>query len=98
MDIQRPPDPRKKLKRIAMYAGGILTLLLAILGVARLKPAGPGVERSTLWIDTVKRGPMLREVRGSGTLVPEDIRWINTQTQGRVERIVLRPGAQVTPD
>jgi HlyD family secretion protein len=66
--------------------------------VSRLKPAAPGVDRATVWIDTVKRGPMIRQVRGSGTLVPEDIRWIPATTQGRVEKIVLRPGAQVKPE
>ena len=64
----------------------------------RLKPAAPSVDRAVVWIDTVKRGPMLRQVRGSGTLVPEDIRWLPAQTSGRVERILLRSGAQVTPD
>jgi HlyD family secretion protein len=78
------------------------TLVLVVIagvsfGVAQLKPAAPGVDRAAVWVDVVKRGPMLRLVRGSGTLVPEDIRWINTNTQGRVERILLRPGAQVTP-
>jgi HlyD family secretion protein len=68
------------------------------LGVSKLKPAAPSVDRAVVWIDAVKRGSMLRQVRGSGTLVPEDIRWIPAQTQGRVERIVLRPGAQVTPE
>ena len=58
----------------------------------------PSVERGTVWIDTVKRGPMVRQVRGSGTLIPEDIRWIPATTQGRVERILLRPGAEVKPD
>ena len=75
-----------------MVIGGIT------LAVSRLKPAAPTVDRAVVWIDSVKRGPMLRQVRGSGTLVPEDIRWIPAQTQGRVERIILRPGAQVTPD
>jgi HlyD family secretion protein len=56
------------------------------------------VERATVWLDTVKRGPLLREVRGIGTLVPEDIRWIPATTQGRVERILLRPGTEVSPD
>ena len=65
---------------------------LITLGLSRLKPAAPSVEAATVWLDTVKRGPMLRQVRGLGTLVPEDIRWIPATTQGRVERIVLRPG------
>jgi HlyD family secretion protein len=66
--------------------------------VSRLKPAAPSIERSTIWPDTVKRGPMIRQVRGTGTLVPEDIRWIPATTAGRVERIVLRSGAEVKPD
>jgi HlyD family secretion protein len=63
--------------------------------LSKLKPAAPGVERGTVWIDTVKRGPMVRDVRGQGTLVPEDIRWIPATTQGRVERIRIRPGSTV---
>jgi HlyD family secretion protein len=63
-----------------------------------LKPAVPSVDRSTVWVDTVKRGPMLREVRGLGTLVPEEIRWIPANTEGRVEKIVVRPGTQVKAD
>jgi HlyD family secretion protein len=68
--------------------------------LARLKPAAPTVERATVWVDTVKRGPMLRQVRGLGTLVPVDEarRWVPASTQGRVEKIILRPGVQVTPD
>ncbi len=66
-------------------------------GVSRLRPAAPGVDRATVWIDTVKRGELTRQVRGSGILVPENIRWIPATTSGRVERLVLRPGAQVTP-
>src|SRR5690606_1200614 len=63
-----------------------------------VEPAAPIVERSTLWMDTVKRGEMLREVRGPGVLVPKEIRWIAAETMARVERIVIRPGAQVEPD
>jgi HlyD family secretion protein len=67
-------------------------------GLSRLRPAAPSVDRATVWTDEVKRGPMLREVRGLGTLVPEDIRWIPAQTDSRVDRIVNRPGAIVKPD
>jgi hypothetical protein len=81
-----------------LRGGGITILLLVTVGVSRLKPAAPSVDRATVWVDTVKRGPMLRQVRGTGTLVPEDIRWIPAVTDGRVERIILRPGAVVTPD
>ncbi len=60
-----------------------------------MKPAALSVDRASVWIDTVKRGPMLRQVRGLGTLVPEDIRWIAANKEGRVEKIVVRPGAKV---
>jgi HlyD family secretion protein len=97
MDIARPSYARqKRIRRIAYGAIALLAVLLITLGLSRLKPAAPGVERATLWVDTVKRGPLLREVRGSGTLVPEDIRWIPATTQGRVERILLHPGTAVT--
>jgi HlyD family secretion protein len=99
VDIARPSQARKKrLKRIAAVVAAVIVVGGISLGVSRLKPAAPTVDRAVVWIDSVKRGPMVRQVRGSGTLVPEDIRWIPAQTQGRVERIVLRPGAQVTPD
>jgi HlyD family secretion protein len=100
VDIARPASVKRQKKiRRAIYAGvALVVIVLITVGVSRLKPAAPGVERTTVWIDTVKRGDMIRQVRGSGTLVPEDIRWVNTTTQGRVERIVIRPGAQVTPE
>ena len=99
VDIARPSQARqKKIRRILMGAGGLVAVLLITLGLSRLKPAAPSVERSTVWIDTVKRGPMLRQVRGLGTLVPEEIRWIPAQTEGRVERLVILPGTPVKPD
>jgi HlyD family secretion protein len=100
VDIARSPEVKRKKKiRRILYGGiGLIAILLVSYGVSRLKPAAPSVERSTIWIGTVKRGPMLRQVRGSGTLVPEEIRWIPATTQGRVESILLRPGAQVRPD
>jgi HlyD family secretion protein len=100
VDIARPATvaKRKKMRRILLAAIGVVLIGGVTYAVSRLKPAAPGVERAAVWVDTVKRGPMLRLVRGSGTLVPEDIRWINTTTQGRVERILLRPGAVVTKD
>ncbi len=100
VDIARSPEfKRKKKLRQILYGGVLLIVILVIsVGVSRLKPAPPSVERSTIWIGTVKRGPMLRQVRGSGTLVPEEIRWIPATTAGRVETILLRPGAQVKPD
>ena len=99
VDIPRPSQARKKKIRRALYGtAAAVVIILITVGVSRLKPAAPSVDGATVWIDTVKRGPMLRQVRGSGTLVPEEIRWIPSTTQGRVERILLRPGATVTPD
>jgi len=99
VDIARPNQAkRKRVKRILWASVAVVAVAAISLGVSRLKPAAPSVDRAVVWIDSVKRGPMLRQVRGSGTLVPEDIRWITMQAQGRVERIILRPGAQVTPD
>src|ERR1700704_581673 len=99
MDIARPSNARqKRLRRTVYGTAGLTVIVLITVGVSRLKPAAPSVDRATVWIDTVKRGPMLRMVRGSGTLVPEEIRWIPATTQGRVETILLRPGANVTPD
>jgi len=100
VDIARSPDvkKRKKIRRILVGAGLLLVAILITVGVSRLKPAAPSVDRATVWIDTVKRGPMLRQVRGSGTLVPEEIRWIPSTTAGRVDVIRLRPGAVVRPD
>src|SRR6266849_9171173 len=99
MDIARPSNLRKKRIRQVSYAVVALgAVLLITLGISRLKPAAPTVEMAVVWPDTVKRGLMVRQVRGIGTLVPEDIRWIPARTQGRVERIILRPGASVTSD
>ena len=96
MDIARPSNLRQKRIRRAVYGAVALSLVgLITLGVSKLKPAAPSVERATVWIDTVKRGPMLRDERGIGTLVPEDIRWIPATTVGRVERITIRPGTVV---
>jgi len=96
MDVARPNVAKKKRRRRILFAsGGALALILITVALSHLKPAVPSVDRSTVWIDTVKRGPMVREVRGLGTLVPEEIRWIPANTEGRVEKIVVRPGTQV---
>ena len=96
MDIQRPSNARaKKIRRIVYATVAILLVGGVTYGLSRLRPAAPTVDRATIWPDEVKRGPMLREVRGLGTLVPEDIRWIPAQTDSRVDRWVLRPGAVV---
>jgi HlyD family secretion protein len=99
MDVARPNVAAKKRKRRIMIIGAsALGLILVTVVLSRLKPAVPSVDRSTVWIDTVKQGPMVRQVRGLGTLVPEDIRWISTNTEGRVEKIIVWPGTQVQPD
>jgi HlyD family secretion protein len=95
VDIPRNVGSKKR-KRLAVYAGLALVAVLGVtLGLSRLKPAAPTVERSTVWVDTVKRGSMLRQVRGLGTLVPTDIRWIPASTEGRVERLRILPGTKV---
>ena len=85
MDIQRSPDvvKKKKVKRIIFSVLALLVAAFVTVVLAKLKPAAPTVERATVWHDTVKRGEMLRQVRGPGTLVPEDIRWIPARSQGR---------------
>src|SRR5947208_3636095 len=97
MDIARPDHTRRKrLRRAAFSLLAVAAIATITLGLAKLKPAAPGVDRATVWVDAVKRGPMVRDVRGQGTLVPEDIRWIPATTQARVERIRLQPGTIVT--
>jgi HlyD family secretion protein len=99
VDIARPESVkrRKKIRRV-IYATAALVVVTGIsFGASRLRPALPSVEGPTVWIDTVKRGSLIRQVRGSGTLVPENIRWITATTSGRVESRVLHPGATVTP-
>jgi HlyD family secretion protein len=99
MDVARPSRTvHRQVRRIAWGSAALLLIGGVGVGLARLKPAAPTVDASTLWPDTVKRGPMVRQVRGLGTLVPEDLRWIPATTQGRVERIVVWPGTPVTAD
>jgi HlyD family secretion protein len=99
VDIARPSQARKKrIRRILWGSAGLLVIVLISVAVSRLKPAAPSVDRAVVWVDQVKQGNLVVQVRGSGTLTPEDIRWIPAITQGRVDRIVLRPGAQVKPD
>ncbi len=99
MDIPRKEAARRKRIRQIIVGTVVLAAIVAVtLGVMRLKPAAPSVEWATLWPDTVKRGPMLRQVRGLGTLVPEDILWIPATTDGRVEQRLALPGIVVKPD
>jgi HlyD family secretion protein len=98
-DIQRDPAilKRKKLRHALYAAVGVLVVIGVSIALARMEPAAPTVDRATVLTDTVKRGSIIRQHRGLGTLVPEDTRWLPSRTNGRVERIVLRPGAQVEP-
>lgn len=99
MDIPRESVKRKRIIRRIVF----IAVTLAVLGgvtaaLSRLEPAAPTVEKATVWLDTVKRGNMNREVRGPGSLVPVDIRWIAPDTAGRVEKILIRPGTSVTKE
>ncbi|MDZ4861819.1 MAG: HlyD family efflux transporter periplasmic adaptor subunit [Gemmatimonadota bacterium] len=94
MDIPREPKP--KGRRFLYIGGAAVALVLATVAISRLRPAAPSVERGTLWMDTVRTGPMVREVRGPGTLVPEQVRWVSAVTAGRVERKLVQPGVRVT--
>jgi HlyD family secretion protein len=97
MDVKRDPAilRKKKIRRTIIWSFVGLLVIVVSAAVMRLKPAAPSVAYNTLWFGTVKRGPMVREVRGAGVLTPEDIRWVTATTSGRVHRIILRPGAQV---
>ena len=102
MDIVRDESVKRKKRRkqVILTVGAVIAVLGITLGVSRLKPAAPGVEYGTIWPDTVKRGSMLRQVRGLGSLVPipEDVRLIPAETDVRVERILILPGTPVKPD
>jgi len=102
MDIARPDIKQKKKRRVILwFAAGLILVALLAVGVSRLKPAAPTVDRSTIWTDTVKRGPMIRQVRSStGMLAPREdsIELIPAQTDATVVRIRILPGAQVTPN
>jgi HlyD family secretion protein len=99
MDVPRPQNKfRRRMIRVVIGGGVVVVLGLITLGISRLKPADPTVEKSTVVIDAVKRGPLLREVRGYGKLVPEEMHWIPATTEGRVERILAHPGAVVQPE
>ncbi len=98
MDVPREGARKKRIIRRTIIGVIVLSAIpLITWGLSKLKPAAPSVEKSTLWSDTVKRGSMIRQVRGLGTLVPEEILWIPAATEGRVARVAIRPGARVTP-
>ncbi|AOS45541.1 multidrug resistance protein MdtN [Lacunisphaera limnophila] len=98
MDIARPNVAKEKRRKRIIYATIAGVVLIGItVALGRLKPAAPSMPKNLVWMGEVKRGPMVRQVRGLGTLVPEEIRWIAARTQGRVDKIVIRPGAPVEP-
>jgi HlyD family secretion protein len=100
MDVKRDPAilRKKKIRRAVFIGVGVLGLVAVSLAVSRLRPAAPLVPAGVPWIEAVKRGQMIRNVHGTGTLVPEDIRWLTSTTSGRVEQLVLKTSAQVKPD
>ena len=99
MDVKREGVGKRKAIRLGIIIGLlVIAVPLVTYGLSRLKPAAPEVDGGTLWPGTVKRGMMERNVRGLGTLVPEDILWIPTQFEGRVDQVKLRAGAEVRPE
>jgi HlyD family secretion protein len=98
MDIARAPETKKKMRRMAIAGAIVVASIVTTVALARLKPAAPAVERATVVIAEVESGAFTRAVRGSGTLVPENSRWIAAVTDARVERIVVQPGTAVRAD
>jgi HlyD family secretion protein len=98
MDVARPQSVarNKKIKRISISVVVVILLAVLTLGLSRMKPAAPSVDRATVWLDTVKRGEMLRQVHGVGTLVPEEVRWIPATEDGIIEEVKARAGDNVT--
>jgi HlyD family secretion protein len=99
MDIKRPPKSKikKKIRTAVMIVVGVAALGGITYGLTKLKPAAPTLERSTAVIETVKRGEMVRDVRGNGTLVPQVTRWVPAPAEGRVENILVQAGVEVNP-
>jgi HlyD family secretion protein len=99
MDVERKDFKKKRRRRRIIYGtAGTVAVILLTIGISSLEPAAMSVSRQSVWVDQVERGSMLRRVRGPGSLVPEEIRWITASVDGRVEQIYLDPGVQVEPD
>jgi HlyD family secretion protein len=99
MDIPRPELKRRRRIRGAAIGAALLLLATGVaMALARLERSAPAIPRASVWVDTVREGEMVREVRGPGVLVPMDIRWISAQTAGRIERVIVRPGTPVEAD
>jgi len=99
VDIPRPELKRKRRIRGAVIGAALLLIATGVgVAIARLERSAPAIPRASVWVDTVREGEMVREVRGPGVLVPKDIRWISAQTSGRIERVIVRPGTPVEAD
>jgi HlyD family secretion protein len=99
MDLLRTGVAEKKRRnRWLIGSAVVVAVILLTFAVASLEPAAPGVERDTVWIGSVERGTLLRQVRGHGTLVPEELRWVQAQTTGRVDKVFVDPGQRVNAD
>jgi len=99
LDIDRSDRAREKRRKRAIYlAGAVLAVIAVSIGLAQLEPAAPSVDSNSLYVSTVKRGEMLRQVRGPGTLVPENLQWIAAASNGRVERVLVLPGTEVSAE
>jgi len=100
MDVVRDPKikKQKQRRRLLLTGAGVAALLVATYAIYSLEPAAYPVDREAIWTDTVERGEMVRRVRGPGTLVPEEVRWLPARTQGRIERILTKPGVVVSAD
>src|SRR5262245_49511486 len=97
MDIPRSPR-RRWPKKLAWALAAVVVAAGGTCGLSRLRAALPSVDGSTVWVDTVKRGTMLRQVQGQGRLVPEEVRWISAPADARVDKIIVQPGAEVAAD
>src|SRR5919109_4014678 len=100
MDIKRPAKSKlkKRIRTLVFIFIGVVAIGGITFGLTKLKPAAPTLDRSTAVIDTVKRGQMLLQVRGNGTLVPQLTRWVPAPAEGRVEKIPIQAGVEVQPD
>ena len=99
MDVERKDFKKQRRKKRLIYGGiGLVAVVLVSYGISSLEPAAMSVSRQSVWVGQVKRGSMIRQVRGPGSLVPETIRWITTSVDGRVEEIFLKAGVRVQPD
>ena len=94
MDIARDPKPKTR-KRVIQWSVATVAVIGLTVGLRNLEPAAPTVDAATVWMDTVQFGTMVRQVRGPGTLVPEQMRWVTALTAGRVEQIVVLPGTVI---